>query len=370
MLWQHRQTFGVTDPLHGKDVGFFVFTLPFERAVVQYSFLLVAAAAVAAALVYWARGSITLRPLRVAHEAQVHAAVLGAAFLLILAWRLRLQQYTLELGQPSPEDDNSFAGASYVDARIRSPGFAALSIFAVLLAFACVAAPSVARNWYGRRPRFFLGVLVAKLAIGVIFVSAWLPALVQRYAVDPNPLLSERPYLAASIAATRSSLGLDKIDVESYSPTGSFSPDDIPGVRKRLAHVAIWDSSLLKARMRQLVTETPYYEPEQPTYDVVPVDGRRQLTLTSARELNIHRVRDAGTWINNRLAYTHGVGLARFSGTDVQPDRQPRLLDAGLGIRQPRTYFGDFPPGSPSWVVADTRRAEVDVPEPPRARVG
>ena len=64
---------------------------PFERAVVQYSFLLVAAAAVAAALVYWARGSITLRPLRVAHEAQVHAAVLGAAFLLILAWRLRLR---------------------------------------------------------------------------------------------------------------------------------------------------------------------------------------------------------------------------------------------------------------------------------------
>ena len=35
VLWQHRQTFGVTDPLHGKDVGFFVFTLPFELAVVQ-----------------------------------------------------------------------------------------------------------------------------------------------------------------------------------------------------------------------------------------------------------------------------------------------------------------------------------------------
>jgi uncharacterized protein len=364
MLWQHRQTFGVTDPLHGKDVGFFVFTLPFERAVVHYLFLLAAAAAVAAALVYWARGSITLRPLRVAHEAQVHAAVLGAAFLLILAWRLRLERYTLELGQPSPGDDNSFAGAKYVDARVRSPGFAALSIFAVLLAFACLAAPSVARNWYGRRPRFLLGALVAFLAVGLIFVSAWLPALVERYAVDPNPLLRERPFLEASIAATRNSLGLAKIDVQSYSPTGSFSPDDLPDVRKRLASVSIWDSSLIKTRMRQLVTETPYYEPEQPTYDVVRVDGRRQLTLTSARELNIRRVRSAGTWINNRLAYTHGVGLARFSGTDVQPDRQPRLLDAGLSIRQPRIYYGDFPPGSPSWVVADTRRAEVDVPEP------
>jgi uncharacterized protein len=364
VLWQHRQTFGAKDPLHGKDVGFFVFTLPFERAVVQYLFLLVAAAAVAAAFVYWGRGSIAVRPLRVTHEAQVHAAVLSAAFLLILAWRLRLEQYTLELGQPFPGDGDSFAGATYVDARVRSPGLAALSIFAVLLAFVCVAGASAARNWYGRRPMFFVGALVSLFGVGLILVGAWLPALVQRYAVDPNPLLSEKPFLAASIAATRSSLGLDKIDVEPYSPTGSFSPADVTGIHKRLAHVAIWDSSLLKARMRQLVTETPYYEPEQPTYDVVRVDGRRQLTLTSARELNIRRVRSAGTWSNNRLAYTHGVGLTRFSGTDVQPDRQPRLLDAGLGIRQPRIYFGDFPKRSPSWVVADTRRAEVDVPEP------
>jgi uncharacterized protein len=363
VLWRHRQTFGVTDPLHGKDVGFFVFTLPFERALVQYLFLLVMAAAVAAALVYWARGSISLRPLRIAGGAQAHAAVLGAAFLLILAWRLRIEQYTLELGQAPSAKGNSFAGANYVDARVRSPGFAAMSIFAVLLAFVCIAAPSAARRWYGWRPMVFVGALIALLCIGLILVSAWLPALFQRYAVDPNPLLRERPYLSASISATRASLGLVEIDVESYSPTGKFDPNDIPGIRKRLAHVAIWDSSLIKARMRQLVTETPYYEPEEPTYDVARVDGRPQLTLTSARELNIRRVGSAGTWINDRLAYTHGVGLARFSGTEVQPDRQPQLLDAGLGIRQPRVYFGDLPPGAPRWVVADTRRDEVDVPQ-------
>jgi hypothetical protein len=363
VLWQHRQSFGVKDPLHGKDVGFFVFTLPFERVVVQYLFLVVAAAAAAAAFVYWGRGSVEIRPLRVSREAQVHAAVLGAAFLLILAWRLRLEQYSLELGQPSPKDSSSFAGANYVDARVRTPGFAALSIFAVVLAFVCVAVPSAAQNWFGRRPTFILGALVALFGIGLVVVSAWLPALVQRYAVDPNPLLSERPFLTASIAATRSGMGLDETEVEPYPTTGTFGPADIPGIRKRLAHVAIWDPWLLKERMRQLVTETPYYEPEEPTYDVVQVDGHRQLTVTSARELNISRVQSAKTWGNNRLAYTHGVGLARFSGTDVQPDRQPRLMDAGLGIRQPRIYYGNFPPRSPNWVVADTRRPEVDVPD-------
>ena len=33
VLWRHRQSFGVVDPVHGKDVGFFVFTLPFELLV-------------------------------------------------------------------------------------------------------------------------------------------------------------------------------------------------------------------------------------------------------------------------------------------------------------------------------------------------
>jgi uncharacterized protein len=363
VLWRHRQEFGATDPLHGKDIGFFVFTLPFERVVVQYLLVLLAVAALASAMVYWGRGGITLRPLRVAHEAQIHGAVLGAAFLLAVAWKLRLERYTLELDQGSSEGGYSFAGASYVDARVRSPGFAALAIFAVLLAFACVAVPRVARS-YGRSPMVVVGALAALLCFGFVLVSAWLPALVQRYAVDPNPLLSERPFLAASISSTRRSLGLDHVDLQSYSPTGTFRPEEIPGIQERLARVAVWDSSLIQSRMRQLVTETPYYEPEEPTYDVVRVDGQKQLTLTSARELNIDRIESAGTWINDRLAYTHGVGLARFSGTDVQSDRQPRLLDSGLGIRQPRIYFGNLPPESPNWVVADTRRAEVDVSEP------
>ncbi len=361
VLWRHRQSFGVVDPLHGKDIGFFVFTLPFERAVVGYLFLVVAAAGIAAAPIYWARGSLALWPPRIAHEAQGHAAVLGAALLLVLAWRLRLARYTLELGQGSPED-GSFAGANYVDAHVRSPGFAALAIFALLLALACAGAPSATR-WYGPRPVYALGALLGLFVVGLVMVNTWLPALVQRYAVDSNPLLRERPFLEASIAGTRNGLGLDEVEVEPYAPTGRFDPNDIPALRERLTHVAIWDSSLIKARLRQLVTETPYYEPGHPTYDVVRVDGERQLTLTSVRELNIKRVRSAGTWINDRLAYTHGLGLARFSGTDVEPDRQPRLLDAGLGIRQPRIYYGNLPRGSPSWVVADTRRAEVDLPD-------
>jgi uncharacterized protein len=362
LLWRHQQSFGVVDPVHGKDVGFFVFTLPFELAIVRYLFLLLAAAAVSVALVYWRRRAIAFRPLRLTHDAQVHLAGIGALLLFVLAWRLRLAQYTLELGQPSPDHSDSFAGAGYVDVHVRSPALTALSISAVVLGFVCPAVPAAARRWRGRRATFLFGVPAVCVSLGVILVMSWLPALVQRYAVDPNRVLSEQPFLKRSIVATRAGLGLDRTDVESYSPTGSFSPSEISRLRARLVNVPIWDSSLLVARMRQLVSDTPYYESRKPTYDVVRRHGRRQLTIASARELDIRRVKGARTWSNKRLTYTHGLGLTRFSGTDVRLNRQPSLLDAGLGVRQPRIYFGDLPPRSPRWVVANTRRAEVDIP--------
>jgi uncharacterized membrane protein (UPF0182 family) len=263
-----------------------------------------------------------------------------------------------------------------------------MTALAVVLALVCVASPFVARSGSTRRGALFVGVPAAFLVVLVAVVGALVPALVQRYVVDPNPLLSEQPFLVRSIAATRSGLGLDVIDVQPYSPSGSFSAADFPPVSQRLAHVSIWDPWLLGPRMRELVTDTPYYSPEDPRLDVVRVRGRRQPTIVSARELDLRLVHGrAGTWINDRLAYTHGLGLVRFSGTDIEQGRGPRLLDAGLGVHQPRIYFGNlrrvpasaeaakaaatlFPPtlgraaAGSAWVLVDTRRPEVDLPAP------
>ena len=362
LLWWHRQPFGVVDPIHGKDVGYFVFTLPFELLVSGMLLWLVAISAAYVSLVYRARGEIAFRPPHATHRAELHFAVLVTAFLLLLAWRLRLEQYALELGQPSPHASASFAGANYVDVHVRSPGFAALSVFAVVLAILCMLARNPARRWLGRRALSFAAALAALFALGVFFVSSWLPALVQRYVVDPSPLLREEPFLRASIMATRTGLGLDEVTLVSYSPTATLSPEDVSNLGDRLKSTLIWETWLLQARMRQLANDTPYYDPEEAIFDVVRVDGERQPTVASARELDIRRVRDAGTWVNDRLSYTHGLGVVRYSGTDIEPTRQPRLLDAGLGIKQPRIYFGDLPPQAPTWVIAATRRPEVDVP--------
>jgi excisionase family DNA binding protein len=363
LLWRHHQPFGVRDPMSGRDVGFFVFSLPLELLAARLLLWLIAVAIVATVLVYLERGALTLRPVRASYDAQVHLAALAAALLLVVAWRFRLERYVLELGQPSSIGSHSFAGARYVDVHVRSPGLAALSILSVALALACVAAPRIARRGYRRRAGLMIGVPTAGLLVGLVSFGSWLPLVVQRFAVDPNPLLSEQPFIERSIAATRYGLGLDKVEVHPYSPTGRLSAADLARARSRLAGVQVWDPRVLEARMRDLVTAAPFYRPAKPTVDTVRVAGRRRLAVGSARELDLRRAgRDGRSWANERLAYTHGLGLPRYSATAITRNGQPRLLDAGLRTRQPRIYFGDLPHESPGWVLVDTRRPEVDVP--------
>jgi uncharacterized protein len=387
-LWRHRQSFGVLDPVFHKDIGFFVFTLPFELLVAQLLMWLVAVTAAYVAAVYWIRGWLGVRPARAAFEAQVHLAVLAASLLLVVAWRVHLEGYAVELGQPSPADAQSFAGAGFIDTHVRIPGLAAILVLVVGLAAGCVAAPFVARSGRRRPAAYLVVVPAAVLVLAVLAVGALLPALVQRYAVDPNPLPSERPYLERSIAATRHALGLDSIDIEQYTPTGSFSAADFSPTTGPFRNVVLWDPWLLEARMRELVTDTPYYHPGQPVLDAVRVGRRRRPTVVAARELDLRPIGEgAGRWINSRLAYTHGLGLIRYSGTAIDADRQPGLLDSGLGVRQPRIYFGDLttvPAAAAAadedsdaptfaqaasqrseespWVLVDTARPEVDIP--------
>ena len=207
LLWRHRQPFGVVDPIHGKDLGFFVFSLPFELLVSELLLWLVTVATCYVVLVYGARGALGLRPRHATFRAQLHVSSLAAIFLLVVAWRLRLEQFVLELGQASGRDSQSFSGAGYVDVQVRLPGLAAAAILAVVLAVACVAAPFVARARRARmRMRWIVGIPVALLAVAAT-AAVLVPSLVQRFVVDPNPLLSEQPYLERSIAATRSGLG-------------------------------------------------------------------------------------------------------------------------------------------------------------------
>ncbi len=111
--------FGVTEPLFGRDVGFYVFTYPFLLAVFQFLTLVLAVTLAAVAAVYvLSRGArLTPRGLVVAPWAKGHLLGLAAAFLVVKAWGYSLDAFGLLFS-----GGGASFGASYADVNAHPPG--------------------------------------------------------------------------------------------------------------------------------------------------------------------------------------------------------------------------------------------------------
>ena len=80
-LWRHSQTFGEKDPYFGKDVGFYVFQLPFWHYVVDFAMALAVVGLLATILVNYLFGGIRLHPTSVNEFWMITGGLAGLAIL-------------------------------------------------------------------------------------------------------------------------------------------------------------------------------------------------------------------------------------------------------------------------------------------------
>src|SRR3954468_8129550 len=120
-----------------------------------------------------------------------------------MAWRYRLGQFALVL----PRAGGVVPGASYTDVHVELPMLRILVMLSLAGALLCLYTA-----W--RRPRLPLmlaaGVIVVLLGVTVAGRGA-VPALVQRFEVEPQELARERPYVSDSIASTQRAFQLDRV---------------------------------------------------------------------------------------------------------------------------------------------------------------
>jgi len=143
LLWVHRQPFGIEDPLRHRDIGFFVFSLPFLIQLSNLLILIVAMGSLVAIGIHVHTGAVTWRPLTATRPARVHLALLGSLALLLFAWRLHLATISAELTQAHSGQSQAFPGPHYVDAHVRLLGLRLLSYVAVVSAIGLAAGIAV-----------------------------------------------------------------------------------------------------------------------------------------------------------------------------------------------------------------------------------
>jgi uncharacterized membrane protein (UPF0182 family) len=353
-----RTPFGESDPIFGRDIGWYVFTLPMLSAAVGVLRSLVTLSLIVLVPVYFLRGDLVLMPrgLRIEPAAGRHLGVLLAGWFLLGAVTL----WVVEPAGLLYSETGPLVGASYTDLQVTLPALRLSAGVAVLGAvLALLGAARAQLGWYA-----FLGLaahaLVAVLGRGVA------PALVQKYVVEPTELTRETPYIAHHLAATRRAWGLDNVEMRDLPGDARLTLADIRANGPTIENVRLWDRAPLLRTFKQLQEIRTYYDFVSVDDDRYWIDGKYRQVLLSPRELNSASL-PTRTFINEHFTFTHGMGLTLSPVNEVTPEGLPILFvqdlpprtTGELQVTQPQIYFGEL---TDSHVFVNTNQREFDYP--------
>ncbi len=375
LLWRHRAPFGTKDPYFHKDVGFFVFDLPWLHYIVDFGLALTVLSLLAAAIVHYLFGGIRLQVKqdRLSGAAQVQISVLAGLFVLIKALDYWLDRYNL-----STDSGGLFTGIGFADKNALLPSKTILTFIAVICAvlfFANV----FRRTWM--LPTVGLALLVlSSILLGVIW-----PGIVQQFQVKPSEPDKEGPYIASNIQATREAYGLQGTQVTQYDANLSLSSEKLRSDAQSIPGIRLLDPALVSDTFEQLQQVRGYYS-VAPVLDVdrYQVSGRTRDMVLAVRELNQNGLPEGQrNWANEHTVYTHGYGVVAAYGNQRDRNDQPVTDNEGKPVwaerdlppqgdltkmfpkgYQPRIYFGE---NSPNYSIVGKapggRSVELDLPE-------
>ena len=357
LLWRHGGSFGLADPIFGRDIGFHVFTLPMISGLRVYLFWLVALALIISLATYLTRGSLLVANGRVHASSKVltHLGILAALLFSLLALDAWLDSLELLRSNRGP-----VSGASYADIHATLPALRITMATALLAVIASLVAPRSDR-WR------FWGLAVALHFLAVFFGLRVYPDVVQRFSVKPNEAVKEATFIEYNIEATRRAYGLDNVVDRELKGEQSLTMADIDNNRATIDNIRLWDHKPLLETFAQIQEIRTYYDFASVDNDRYEIDGQMQQIMLSPRELSSASI-PSRTWINEHLTFTHGYGLTLGPVNEARSDGLPKLYiqdippksnKKGLEVKQPGIYFGEL---SNQYVFVQTKNKEFDHP--------
>ena len=357
LQFQHAVPFGQPDPLFGRDVSFYVFTLPFLDLARNLALAVVVLSLIGSTAAYVVSGTLALDPGRgliIGAAARRHLGLIVAGLFLLLSWGAYLEVPRM-LTTPA----GIIHGASYVDVVLRVWVFRGLLGVALLGVGLCAATAFTPRN----APIIAAVGLYALVTVGGNLAVFGL----QRLVVTPDEQQREAPYIAHNIAATRQAFGLELLDARELSGDATLTLADIENNTETINNVRLWDHEPLLDTFSQIQEIRTYYDFVSVDNDRYLIDGQYRQIMLSSRELNSNSLPNR-SWVNERLEYTHGFGIALGPVNQVTQEGLPVLFiqdlpptsSVDLVVDQPSIYFGEL---SNEYVIVNTDTDEFHYPE-------
>ena len=359
ILFHNAVDFGEVDPQFKRDIGFYIFRLPFLSTAVGWLFTSIVIVLIVTAVAHYLNGGIRLQTPgaeRVTAQVKVHLSVLLGALALVKAGDYWLQQFQLTVSSRGTVD-----GANYTAVNAELPALRLLIFIAVGAFFLFI--------WNIWRKGWVLPALAVGLwAFIQVVAGGIVPAVVQRYKVEPSESSQERPFLLRNMQATTAALGLDDVRRQPFAADDSLDDAALQRNEQTLRNIRLWDPSILVNTYEQLQALRPFYGITDVDVDRYLLDGELTQLMVSARELDTANVPQR-SWEARHLTFTHGYGVvaAPSNAKDSGGRPSPVVSDVPLqvaaeaqdvfDISQPGIYFGE---GLSSYVIVDTNRREID----------
>jgi uncharacterized membrane protein (UPF0182 family) len=366
LLYINSMPTGVEDALYGRDLAFYLFTLPILQKGVNLILLATFGAFIASALTYGVQYMLydymskhgdSVRAAKGIERIEVvairHAGILAGFAIASLAlwWWLRAVMVPLN-------------GVSYLEVNYYFYGYYVAAALSVVLGIAAVIAAFI------RSIRGLKWVAVAK----VVFVGLFLiiGGIIQLAVVSPQELKFEEPYIAMNLEATRDAfmVGPENLETIQFSSI-ALNEEEI----NNLPESVVSSIRLLDYEHVALPTFDGSQEVAQ-YYDFLDtdmilsetLDGEKQV-MSSARELPKSEV-PKKNFVNEHLVYVCGMGavtvdVSQFNknGTLIYLTSElPMEGDPNLIPENPFICYGESE--DLDWVVTNTDVAEAGTPTP------
>ncbi len=365
LRFTNAANFGVTDPLYGKDLSFYIFELP------TYSFiqgwLLAVGIIVGIASAVLAFANFTLRGVSFTLTSTIRNQLIIIGSIIVLIVSIGFWIDRLELVH---SDGGVVYGATYSDVYAKKIALLVLSILGVIVAAAMIIGAFL-KN---------IKISIAPLGLWVILIfalgSAW-PSIVQQFSVNPQEFVKEQKYIEDNIEYTRIGFGLNSIEEAFYETEGSVTSDLINANLKSVENIRLWDYRPLTNVYKQIQLIRPYYDFKDADVDRYMINGEYRQVLLAAREVAPEKLaEESQTWVNRKLFYTHGIGIAMSPATEFTSEGRPIFFAKDIPangqipisspetgatpdvmVNNPRIYYGE---NTLDYVIVNTNTEELD----------
>lgn len=333
LLWRNAQPFGTEDEYFGRDIGFYVFRLPWWHYLVDFVMAATIVALIATAVVHYLFGGIRLqvRHDRLSGAAQVQFSVLLGVFVLAKGVDYYLDRFDLVI------DDNSlFTGMNYTGEN------AVLPARNILMGVALICAVLFFLNVW-RRTWQLPSVGLALLALSAILLGMIWPAIVQNFQVKPSEADKEDSYIQANIDATRQAYDIEDVETESFSgiPRGE---SEVASLASQLTEVPVVDPKQVFETFEQRQQPRAYYS-VSPVLDVdrYTIDDAQTPLVLGVRELDQSGIDPSDqNWSNLHTVYTHGEGVIAAYANRVSLDEANGRMVWAEGIEDAENVFSEL----------------------------